>query len=112
MTDEELKAQLYQKMADEQAAYREYLLSLPPDEILGNAYEYATREDILMALENDDLSRKQATALLKSEKPLEAVYRHHEAHGRSRMEDIWSSVEAKANAIMRDDLNRSRQQER
>ena len=41
MTDEELNAQLYQKMADEQAAYREYLLSLQPDEILGNAYEYA-----------------------------------------------------------------------
>ena len=112
MTDEELNAQLYQKMADEQAAYREYLLSLQPDEILGNAYEYATREDVLMALENDALSRKQAAALLKSEKPLEAVYRHHEAHGRSRMEDIWNSVEAKANAIMRDDLNRSRQQER
>ena len=112
MTDEELNTQLYRKMADEQAAYREYLLSLPPDEILGNAYEYATREDILMALENDGLSRKQATALLKSEKPLEAVYRHHEAHGRSHMEDIWASMAAKANAIMRDDLNRSRQQER
>ena len=112
MTGEELNTQLYKKMADEQAAYREYLLSLPPGEILGNAYEYATREDILMALENDDLSRKQAAALLKSEKPLEAVYRHHEAYGRSHMEYIWASMVAKANAIMRDDIKRSHHPER
>ena len=50
MTSEELNTAIYEKMAAEQSAYRDRLLTLPPDEILQHAYEYAVRQDILFVL--------------------------------------------------------------
>ena len=111
MTTEELNVQLYQKMAAEQAKYREHLLTLTPEEILEIAYEYATREDILIAMEHNDLSKRQVQALMKSETALGDVFRHYEKHGAGRLGDIWNMVEARANEVMRQDHKR-RQQER
>ena len=39
MTNEELNTRLYQKMFSEQEAYREWLLSQMPEEILNHTYE-------------------------------------------------------------------------
>lgn len=111
MTTEELNVQLYQKMATEQANYRAHLLTLPPEEILELAYEYATREDILISMEHNDLDPRQVQALMKSNTPLEDVLHHYEKHGAGRMGDIWNMIEARANKVMRQDFKR-RQQER
>lgn len=111
MTTEELNIQLYQKMAAEQAKYREHLLALSPEEILELAYEYATREDILTAMEHNDLSKRQVQALMKSETPLEDVFQHYEKHSAGCMGDIWNMVEARANEVLRQEHKR-RQQER
>ena len=46
MTPEELNTAIYHKMEAEQDSYRDWLLTLPPDEILPHAYEYAVRQDI------------------------------------------------------------------
>lgn len=46
MTPEELNTAIYHKMEAEQDSYRDWLLTLPPDEILQHAYEYAVRQDI------------------------------------------------------------------
>ena len=99
-------------MSAEQAAYRKHLLSLPPGEILDHAYEYSTRVDILEAMENNDLSPKQAAALLRCEKPVDAVFRHYEDHARGRMKDLWNAIEGKANTVMRDSSKRNHQRER
>lgn len=111
MTTEELNVRLYQQMAAEQAKYREHLLTLSPAEILELAYEYATREDILIAMEHNDLSDRQAQTLMKSDTPLEDVFRHYEKHGAGRLGDIWNMVEARANEALRQNFLR-RQQER
>ena len=63
---EELTTRLYEKMEAEQKQYREWLLTQPPDEILNHTYEYTMRQDILIAMEEQRLSDKQAQALLKS----------------------------------------------
>ena len=47
---------LYEKMAVEQDKFRDWLKSQPPEEILNHAYEYTVREDILMAMEELDLT--------------------------------------------------------
>ena len=47
MTPEEMNTAIYHKMEAEQDSYRDWLLTLPPDEILQHAYEYAVRQDIL-----------------------------------------------------------------
>ena len=60
MTNEELNTALYQKVFAEQEKFRGWLLSQPPDEILNHCYEYTVREDIVLALEEFDLSNKQS----------------------------------------------------
>ena len=110
MTTEELNVLLYQKMAAEQADYRAHLLTLPPEEILELAYAYATREDILIAMEHNDLSTRQVQALLKSNTPLEDVFQHYEKHGAGCMGDIWNMVEARANEVLRQEHKRRLQE--
>ena len=51
MNDVDYKAMLYEKMNNEQNSYRKWLLSQQPAEILNHTYEYTTREDILMCME-------------------------------------------------------------
>ena len=64
MTNEELNTALYKKMFAEQEKYREWLLSQPPNEILNHCYEYTVREDIVLALEEYDLSDIYARSVL------------------------------------------------
>lgn len=66
MTQAVLNTQLYQKMFAEQAYFKDLLLTQTPEEVLNHAYEYTCREDILLSLEYNDLSPRQAKALLKS----------------------------------------------
>ena len=78
MTSEELNTALYKKVFAEQEQYREWLLSQPPNEILNHCYEYTVREDIVLALEEYDLSDKQCKALLNSPSPLADVFKDFE----------------------------------
>ena len=64
MTNEELNTALYKKMFAEQEKYREWLLSQAPNEILNHCYEYTVREDIVLALEEYDLSDIYAMSVL------------------------------------------------
>lgn len=74
MNTETINTQLYEKMFAEQERYRDWLLHQPPEEILNHAYEYAIREDILMALESRDLSFMQAQMLKMKEINLREYY--------------------------------------
>lgn len=74
MTTEELNTTLYKKMFAEQEAYKEWLQAQPPQTILENAYEYVTREDILLSLEYEDLPDRYVEVLLNMDKPLAAVF--------------------------------------
>lgn len=78
MNTETINTQLYEKMFAEQERYRDWLLHQPPKEILNHTYEYTTREDILMTLEDNDLSFEQAWALLSSPTPLADVFKEFE----------------------------------
>ena len=86
MTNEELNTALYKKVFAEQEKYREWLLSQPPNEILNHCYEYTVREDIVLALEEYDLSDKQCKALLKSPSPLADVFKDFE-----KRETTWTT---------------------
>ena len=63
MNDIDYRAMLYEKMKNEQNSYRKWLLSQQPEEILNHTYEYTTREDILMCMEELSLQPKQAKAI-------------------------------------------------
>ena len=64
MDQEARMSQLYDKMAAEQAKYRGWLLEQSPEKIVSHAYEYAMREDILMAMGEMELQPEQAEVLL------------------------------------------------
>lgn len=56
MTQEEMLTALYEKMAAEQDKYRDWLKGQPAAEVLNHAYEYTVREDIVMCMEELELT--------------------------------------------------------
>ncbi|MBE6905099.1 MAG: DUF3849 domain-containing protein [Ruminococcaceae bacterium] len=100
MTSEELNTALYEKMFAEQDAFRKGLLTQAPEEILKQAYEYTVREDILMSIENNDLTDEQASALLKSPSPLGDIFSEFESRETGYMEMVLDCITDKANAVI------------
>ena len=75
-------------MSAAQDAYREWLLSQPPEEILHHTYEYTIREDILYTVESGEITEDEAKELLKSDNPLDEIYDRFDKKDVSYMEDI------------------------
>ena len=102
MNTNDLNTALYEKMAAEQDKYRDWLKSQPPEEILHHTYEYTVREDIVMAMEELELTDTQAQALLESPSPLADVYRYFEKLETGYMDVIRDSIESRANEVCRE----------
>ena len=101
MNTNNLNTALYEKMATEQEKYREWLKSQPPEEILHHTYEYTVREDIVMAMEELELTDAQAKALLESPSPLADVYRYFEKLETGYMDMIRDSIENRVDDVCR-----------
>ena len=99
MNTNNLNTALYEKMATEQEKYRDWLKSQPPEEILHHTYEYTVREDIVMAMEELELTDAQAQALLESPSPLADVYRYFEKLETGYMDMIRDSIENRADDV-------------
>ena len=110
MNTNDLNTALYEKMAAEQEKYRDWLKSQPPEEVLNHAYEYTIREDIVMAMEELELTPKQAKALLKSPCPLDDVYKEFKDREVEHMDTIRDSIETEAdNSIRREKAKTGRE---
>lgn len=101
MNERNYCSELYDKMKAEQDKYREWLLSQSPSEILNHTYEYTMREDIVMAMEDLELTPKQAKALLKSPRPLADVFEEFKDRETEHMDTIRDSIETRANEVIR-----------
>ena len=66
--------QLLTKMHSEFAEYEAWLLRQPASVILENAFQYTTKQDILMHAESAELSPAQLETLLHMQSPLEEVF--------------------------------------
>ncbi len=100
MSEKDLMAQLYDRAAAEQRKYREALYAMPTKEALDHAFEYTAREDILMELEELELEPARARALLSSNTPLADIYGVFNNLESSRMEEIRSCVEDRADTLL------------
>lgn len=107
MDTNDLNTALYEKMVAEQDKFRDWLKSQPSEEVLNHAYEYTVREDIVMAMEELELTDAQAQALLDSPSPLADVYRYFEKLETSYMDVIRDSIENRA-----DDVCKSKEEQR
>ncbi len=92
---------LYEKMKAKQDKYRDWLLTQEPAEILNHTYEYTMREDIVMAMEELELTPKQAKALLKSPCPLDDVYKEFKDREVEHMDTIRDSIETRADHVIK-----------
>lgn len=101
MSETDYNTLLYEKMEAEQDKYRDWLLAQPPAEILNHTYEYTMREDIVMAMEELELSPKRAKALLKSPCPLADVFEEFKDRETEHMDTIRDSIETRANEVIR-----------
>ena len=93
MDERKLNGALFAQMCAEQQDYRAWLMTLPPDEILDHAAEFAVREDILDELEAFDLPADQAAALLASPTSLADIYREWGKADTHYMDDIRDVIE-------------------
>ena len=100
-------------MYAEQEQYKAYLLALPPAEILEHASEYICRENILIAMEDNDLNNARAKALLKSSTPWADVYNKYAGWEHSRQQqEIWNAVEARSSEVLRTEFAATQRSER
>ena len=98
---EGLLNKLYQRMATEQEQYRKWLLGQSPGEILNHAAQYTVREDIVVLMEELELTDAQTKALLKSKTPLADVYKEWNKTETHHMDDVRDVIEARADAVIR-----------
>ena len=112
MTSEDLRTKLYQRMNAEQEKYRRWLLSQPPDEVLDHAAEYSVREDIVMRMEDLELTEAQTKAMLKSPSPLADIYREWNKTETNHMDDVRDVIEARADAVIRAEKEKSQREGR
>lgn len=99
--EEALNRKLYEKVSAEMEAYENELLAMPPEEILEHAYAYATKQDIVLALEEYDLSGKQAQALLRCDNALGAIFDRWEHTEMAYMDTIRDIISCTANEKLR-----------
>lgn len=106
MTQRDYPTELFEKMKAEQDSYRDWLLQQEPTEILSHTYEYTMREDIVMAMEDIELSPKQAKALLKSASPLADVFEEFRDRETAHMDTIRDSIESRADQVIKREKER------
>lgn len=100
MTTEELNQALYDKMNEEMKQYANWLLKQPPEVILNNAIEYATKFDIVSIMEVTKLSADEARALLSLEEPLDAIYKDYDSSPQNSLDVLVSFIQDKANELV------------
>lgn len=84
---------LCDRLATEQDKFRNWLMEQPAEEILHHAYEYVTREDILMAFSEGACSVEYMGMLLKSHSSLQDLYEYWTKFETDYMQDISDVID-------------------
>lgn len=69
-----LKEMIYKRMQSEQDTFYRVLLEMDIKEALDHAYEYSTRNDILMSFNDSNLNSGELEVLAKCRYPLSEIY--------------------------------------
>lgn len=86
-------------MYAEQKKFKSMLRSSSPEVVMQHSYELVMREDILLSLEENDLTPQQCKALLKQKEPLSELYLAWENGKSNHMQEILSCIENKADEL-------------
>ncbi len=99
---------LQDKMSAELDTFRDWLLTRSPAEILEHTFEYTAKTDIVLLMDNVELSNKRLNALLSSPCPLEDVYKEFRDMDTSLTDTIQTCMEDRADTLLK--LQRERVQ--
>lgn len=97
----ELNNALYKRMSHEYDVFIDKLKHMTPDEIIRASYEKVFKEDILLIVENGELSLSDIRALLNETNPLEGCYQNWLDEDISYMDELRTSVENHARNIIK-----------
>ncbi len=99
----DLRDLLYKKMYKEQEQFIEKLKLSTPEEIISSSYEKVMRDDILMAVgDNNCLNDKQMKELLKIDYPLSACYNEWMDTDCSHMEMLQDTISDFADELIKE----------
>lgn len=96
MTNAELKQAVHDKMQNEFKIYEAKLFLLPTREALQNSFEYISKQDIIYALNDADLTDSQCEALLNIPDPLDQIYDEYFDRETGYMEEFRDCIEKRA----------------
>lgn len=99
MTSEQLNTALYNKLYARQEKFKSMLRSSSPEVVMQHSYELVMREDILLSLEENDLTPQQCKALLKLKEPLSDLFLAWENGESNHRQEILSCIENKADEL-------------
>lgn len=99
MTTEQLNTALYNKMYAEQEQFKSMLRSSSPEVVMQHSYELVLREDILLSLEENNLTPTQCKALLKQKEPLSVLFSAWENGESNHMQEMLFCIENKADEL-------------
>lgn len=100
MTKEEWNTRLYQRLFDEQVQYEKWLLTLPAAQVLDQSYEYRIREDIILALEYMNLTKKECRAMLEQGITLRALFLEFEELETDHMDNVRGLIRDNARRLI------------
>lgn len=83
-------------MAAEQEKFQDWLLTQSPEEILNHTFEYSTREDIVLLMDDIRLSNDDLKILLSSPTPLADVYKILSNTDTGLLDTIQACMEVRA----------------
>lgn len=109
MNNAQMLLALQNKMSAEMDKFEEWLLKKSPKEILEHTFEHTAKSDIVLLMENVDLSDGQLQALLSSPAPLEDVYKTFRDMDTGLMDAIQTCLENRADALLK--LQREKQRD-
>lgn len=100
MNNEQLNTSLYNKLNTELQDFIHELQNSPPEAVIEQAYELVIKEDIVTALECDDIDSGKCRALLKEKKPLQKLYEEWEHTESRHMQEIRDVIDTHASELV------------
>ena len=90
---ETLMQQLYDCASMEMDDYLSEMKTRPPEEIISSAYQIASKQDILMILEDAEFSPYELEVLMKLDHPLQVLYEEWVSTEDHHMDDLRGSMQ-------------------
>lgn len=100
---------LYEKVQAEYDAFIEELKRMPPEQIIERAYEKVTKENMVMAIQDKELTYTEAKALCRETYPLDRMYREWLDTDVSEMQMLRDSIDDTAKQAVKETKEKQRE---